>query len=315
MRAFGIKRPAFLRATATLRGLTPVWARGSLRQGGGPFSRPACVDERMNIAIATRSGARELEQSGGCSTVGIDDRRMSFSLAGKSVLVTGASAGIGRATTIALARAGASIIATGRRAPELATLARELGPQVIATPTGDLNDAGFVEELATAAREVDILVSNAGVLKYAPIMDMTDDECARMFETNVLASFRVMRKVAAAMVERRRGHIIVMSSIAAREVYGLGVLYCATKHALSALARGFRIELQGFGIKVTEIAPGMVETDIRASSDHPKVVAAIQARKFSGLTAEEVAEAVVYAAQAAPNCCPDLIELRPLGAA
>jgi 3-hydroxy acid dehydrogenase/malonic semialdehyde reductase len=276
---------------------------------------PACVDERMNISIATRSGARGSEQSGGRSILGIGDQRMSSSLAGKSVLVTGASAGIGRASALALARAGAKIIATGRRTAELATLARELGPQIIATPAGDLNDPGFVEELAAAARQVDILVNNAGVLKYAPIMDMTDDECAWMFETNVLASFRVMRKMAAAMRERGRGHIIVISSIAAREVYGLGVLYCATKHALSALARGFRIELQGFGIKVTEIAPGMVETDIRASSDHPKVVAAIKARKFSGLTAEEVAEAVVYAAEATPNCCPDLIELRPQGAA
>jgi NADP-dependent 3-hydroxy acid dehydrogenase YdfG len=146
-------------------------------------------------------------------------------------------------------------------------------------------------------------------------MDMSDEDCEAMFRTNVLASFRVMRMVAAAMTARRRGHIIVMSSIAAREVYGLGVIYCATKHALSAIARGFRIELQGCGIKVTEIAPGMVETDIRASSDHPRVVEAIGARKFSGLTAAEVAEAVVFAAQATPNCCPDLIELRPLGAA
>jgi NADP-dependent 3-hydroxy acid dehydrogenase YdfG len=269
----------------------------------------------MNVSFSTRSGARPSERSGGPAAVGIGDQQMNASLAGTSVLITGASAGIGRATAIALAQAGAKIIATGRRAGELDTLAHELGSQVIATPAGDLNDPGFVDELVAAACEVDILVNNAGVLKYAPIMDMTDDDCEWMFRTNVLASFRVMRRIAAAMVERRRGHIIVISSIAAREVYGLGVLYCATKHALSAILRGFRIELQGYGIKVTEIAPGMVETDIRASSDHPTVVAAIKARKFFGLTPEEVAEAAVYAAQATPNCCPDLIELRPRGAA
>jgi NADP-dependent 3-hydroxy acid dehydrogenase YdfG len=106
-----------------------------------------------------------------------------------------------------------------------------------------------------------------------------------------------------------------MTSIAAREVYQLGSIYCATKHALSALARSFRIELQGHGIRVTEIAPGMVDTDIRAGSDHPRVLAAVSARKFDPLTAEEVAEAVVFAAQSAPNCCPDLIELRPKGSA
>jgi len=89
----------------------------------------------------------------------------------------------------------------------------------------------------------------------------------------------------------------------------------ATKHALSAFARGLRIELQGHGIKVTEIAPGMVDTEIRADSIHPGVLAALAARKFEALTSAEVAEAVVYAAQAAPNCCPDLIELRPQGSA
>jgi NADP-dependent 3-hydroxy acid dehydrogenase YdfG len=146
-------------------------------------------------------------------------------------------------------------------------------------------------------------------------MDMTDADCEAMFQTNVLASFRVTLAVARSMVARRRGHIIVMSSIAAREVYRLGVIYCTTKHALSAFARGLRIELQGYGIKVTEIAPGMVDTGIRATSDHPSVVEAVKARKFEALTSEEVAEAVVYAATATPNCCPDLIELRPQGSA
>jgi NADP-dependent 3-hydroxy acid dehydrogenase YdfG len=136
-----------------------------------------------------------------------------------------------------------------------------------------------------------------------------------MFRTNVLASFRITLAVARSMMQRRRGHIIVMTSIAAREVYRLGVIYCATKHALSAFARGLRIELQCHGIKVTEIAPGMVDTAIRASSDHPRVLEALKVRKFEALTSAEVAEAVVYAAQAAPNCCPDLIELRPQGSA
>jgi NADP-dependent 3-hydroxy acid dehydrogenase YdfG len=240
---------------------------------------------------------------------------MSAPLSGKTVLVTGASAGIGRATALALAQAGAKIIATGRRKRELEALAKECSAGAIATAAGDLNDARFVGELAERARDVDILVNNAGILKYAPLMDMTEKDCEDMFRTNVLASFRVTLAVARSMVERRRGHIIVMTSIAAREVYQLGVIYCATKHALSAFARGLRIELQGHGIKVTEIAPGMVDTGIRAGSDHPRVLDALKVRKFAALTSAEVAQAVVYAAQAAPNCCPDLIELRPQGAA
>jgi NADP-dependent 3-hydroxy acid dehydrogenase YdfG len=239
---------------------------------------------------------------------------MSTPLSGKAVLVTGASAGIGRATAVALAGAGAKVLATGRRKAELDALKKQCGGAV-ETIAGDLNDVRFVDALAGAARDVDIFVNNAGVLKYAPLMDMTDADCEDMFRTNVLASFRITHRVAKSMMERRRGHVIVMTSIAAREVYRLGVIYCATKHALSAFARGLRIELQGHGIKVTEIAPGMVDTEIRASSDHPSVLEAVKARKFEALTSAEVAEAVVYAAEATPNCCPDLIELRPQGSA
>jgi NADP-dependent 3-hydroxy acid dehydrogenase YdfG len=240
---------------------------------------------------------------------------MAAPLSGKAVLVTGASAGIGRACVVALTQAGANIIATGRRAAELEALKKQCPGGSVSTLAGDLNDPRFTAELAGAARDVDIFVNNAGVLKYAPLLDTTDDECEAMLRTNVLAAFRITRAVAASMVQRRQGHIIVMSSIAAREVYPLGVMYCATKHALSAITRGLRIELQGHGIKVTEVAPGMVDTGIRASSDHPRVLEAFKSRKFSPLSSEEVAQAVLYAAQAAPNCCPDLIELRPRGSA
>lgn len=237
---------------------------------------------------------------------------MSAPLAGKAVLVTGASAGIGRATAAALARAGAKVIATGRRQAELDALKKQVS---VHTMAGDLNDSSFVDELAATARDVDIFVNNAGILKYAPLLEMEDADCEAMFRTNVLSAFRITKAIAKSMVKRRRGHIIVMSSTAAREVYQLGGIYCGTKHALSAITRGLRLELQGHGIKVTEIAPGMVDTGIRAGSDHPRVLEALKGRKFAPLTADEVAQAVVYAAQAAPNCCPDLIELRPQGAA
>lgn len=240
---------------------------------------------------------------------------MSRNLAGKSALVTGASAGIGKATVSALVEAGATVIATGRRQDALDSLVARHGAASVQALAGDLNDAGFVAELAAGAAAVDILVSNAGVLKYAPLFDLTFEETEEMFRTNVLATFRITQAVAKSMVDRGRGHIVMITSTAAREVYPLGSVYCATKHALSALARSLRVELQAQGIKVSEIAPGMVDTDIRATSDHPAVIKALAARKFSPLTPEEVADAVIYAVTATDNSAPDLIELRPRGAA
>lgn len=240
---------------------------------------------------------------------------MTRNLSGKTALVTGASAGIGRATVAALVDHGANVIATGRRRDALDLLVAGHGAGRVTAIAGDLNDAGFVAELVSAAVDVEILVSNAGVLKYAPILDLTYDDMENMVRTNVLGSFRITHEIAKAMVERGRGHIVVMTSTAAREVYPLGSIYCATKHALSAFARALRIELQAKGIEVSEIAPGMVDTDIRDDSDHPAVLAAVNARKFEPLTPEEVAEAVAFALLSSDNCANDLIELRPRGAA
>ncbi len=141
---------------------------------------------------------------------------MSGNLSGRSVLVTGASAGIGKATVAALVAAGATVLATGRRQDALDALVKQHGAKAVQTIAGDVNDGGFVEALAARARDVDILVNNAGILTYAPVMDISFEETAAMFTTNVLAAFRVMHTLARPMIERRRGHIIVMTSTAAR---------------------------------------------------------------------------------------------------
>lgn len=238
-----------------------------------------------------------------------------MSLRGKTILITGASAGIGRACAMQLAAQGAQIIALGRRQDALDALASAWPAGQIRTLAGDLNDEAFIARIEALAPGLDAFINNAGVLRYAPILDLSPEDSAWMFQTNVLAALRVTQVIARAMVTKQRGHIVFMSSIAAREVYKLASVYSATKHALSALARSFRIELQSKGIKVTEVAPGMVDTEIRAASTHPDVLASVANRKFSALSADEVAQAVVYALSANPNCCPDLIELRPQGSA
>ncbi len=113
-------------------------------------------------------------------------------LEGKQVLVTGASAGIGRACALAFARAGAQVLATGRRNAELQALKKET-PQ-IQTVAGDLDSAAFVDELAVAAAGIDIFLSNAGTMKYAPFLDLSDEDTEAMFRTNVLAGFRLTRR-------------------------------------------------------------------------------------------------------------------------
>jgi len=238
---------------------------------------------------------------------------MAAGLAGRTALVTGASAGIGRATAIALAREGAEIIATGRRKPELASVvqaceAKGAKARYIA---GDLDDRAFVSRLAESAGHADIMINNAGILTYAPLLETSVDDCEAMFRTNVLSTFAIAREIGLRMVERRTGHMVFITSLAARNVNPLSVGYAATKHALCAFAKGFRLELKSFGIKVTEVAPGMVDTAIRNSSTHPEVLKSIAARKYNPLTPDDVAEAVVYAVTAAEGCCPDLIELRP----
>ncbi|VCU72436.1 putative oxidoreductase [Pigmentiphaga humi] len=234
-------------------------------------------------------------------------------LKGRSVLVTGASAGIGRATALALARAGADVLVTGRRQAELdevAALCARAGGAGRAL-RGDLTDKGFVRELGQAANGVDVLVNNAGILTYAPIRDASVEDCEAMFRSNVVAAFAVAQEIALGMMKRRHGHLVFVTSLSARNVNSMAASYAATKHALSAYAKGFRVEMKSFGIKVTEVAPGMVDTHIRDDSTHPEVLKSIAARKFAPLMPEDVADAIVYAVSTREGCCPDLIELRP----
>jgi len=238
---------------------------------------------------------------------------MAGPLTGRIALVTGASAGIGRATALALAGAGADIVLTGRRRAELDAVAAQCekrGARARAAP-GDLTDNGFVRELAELAGDADILINNAGILTYAPLRDATVEDAEAMFRANVVAAFGVAREIAVRMARRRQGHLVFVTSLSARNVNPLAVSYAATKHALSAYARGFRAEFKSSGLKVTEVAPGMVDTAIRDASTHPDVVKSIASRKFSPLTVEDVADAILYALGTRPGCCPDLIELRP----
>ena len=232
---------------------------------------------------------------------------------GTRALITGASAGIGRACAISLAQCGMHLVLTGRKVVELEAVAQECrdkGVNVVAL-AGDLNDKPFVRLLAKTAHDADVFVNNAGILYYAPLLDMPVEECEQMFATNVIACYDISREVAQHMVARGGGQMIFVTSGSARSVGMHAVVYAATKHAVSAFAKGFRLELKSANVRVTELAPGMVDTDMRKGITHPEVLKALAARPFKPISAQDVADGVVYAVSCKPSNSPDLIELRP----
>lgn len=224
-------------------------------------------------------------------------------------LVTGASSGIGRATALALAAAGYSVLGTGRDRAALAGLA---GVQTMA---GDLTDPGFVDEVVAAAGDTKILVNNAGTLSHAPFLETPRHAWRGVFDVNVNALLDVTQGVARGMAARGQGHIVLISSLLARKVGPNTMVYAATKHAVAALAAGLRMELRPHGIRVTEIAPGLVATNIQREITHEGVLSGYAGLGFEWLSPQDIADAILGAVQAGPNVSTDLIEIRPRGQA
>lgn len=237
-------------------------------------------------------------------------------LSGKIALVTGASSGIGRATALALARDGATVIASGRRADALAALEADCCslPGRIEPVAGDLTHYAFVDELCARAASADIVCANAGNVTYAPFLDITAEQVESMFRVNVLSTIALLQGMGRVMSARKTGHILVTTSIAAREIYLFGSVYAASKHALSAIVQSMRLELKRDGLRITEIRTGTVDTPMNTTFTHPAVLKSRAKRTITPLTVEEVVSAVLGAIVAGPNVATDLIELMPAGA-
>ena len=229
----------------------------------------------------------------------------------KTIMVTGATAGFGSAIAGKFAKNGYRVIITGRRKERLLELEKELsgtGAEVLSL-NFDVRDLAAVkaavENLPSEWKNIDILVNNAGLaVGLSHINDGDTDDWDRMIDTNVKGLLYVTRTVSPLMIANGSGHIFNISSIAGKEVYENGNVYCASKHAVDALSKAMRIDLLKHGIRVTNIAPGMAETEfsiVRFKGDREKADAVYKGVK--SLTAEDIAEVIYFSATLPEHVC------------
>jgi 3-hydroxy acid dehydrogenase / malonic semialdehyde reductase len=242
----------------------------------------------------------------------------------KIVFITGSSSGIGEACAEIFARHGDHIILNGRRTDRIQAVAERL-LQKYGTKTYSANfdvrhrkDAEqAIQDLPSEWKNIDILVNNAGLaLGLSPIHEGDPDQWDIMLDTNVKGILNVTRLISKKMVERGEGHIINISSVAGLQVYPNGNVYCATKHAVEALSKSMRIDLVPYGIKVTSISPGAVETEfsiVRFSGDIERAKKAYTT--FTPLSATDIAEAVFFVADRPTNVNINELTIMPLAQA
>jgi len=220
-------------------------------------------------------------------------------------LITGATSGIGKSTALEFAKHGYDLIITGRRQERLTELKTDLS-QKYNVKVCDLCFDVRVEEqvnkainsLPTDFKNIDILVNNAGLAAgLSSIQQGKIDHWEQMIDTNIKGLLYVTKHVAALMISNKKGHIINLGSIAGKEVYANGNVYCATKHAVDALNKGMRIDLLPHGIKVSAINPGMVETEfsiVRFDGDEERAKKVYE--NIVPLKPEDIAETIYWMA-------------------
>ncbi len=231
-------------------------------------------------------------------------------LAGKHVLVTGASSGIGAACAEAFAREGAHVALVARRRERLEALAARLEQEYGVTAAAHTLDVRDRDAVAALAQEVtdrwgalDVLVNNAGLARgLAPLHEGRIEDWEEMIDANLKGLLYVTRAFLPHMVAARHGHVINIGSIAGHEAYPGGNVYCATKHGVAALTRGLAMDLLGTGVRVSSVDPGLVETEfsqVRFRGDEERARAVY--RGLEPLTPADVAEAVIFCATRPPH--------------
>lgn len=218
-------------------------------------------------------------------------------------LVTGASSGIGAATARQLAQAGYDLWLLARRGDRLQALAEELHVQAhVKISTVDLQDRGelnlFFQTHAESLQDVQVLINNAGLARgVEKLQEARLDYWDEMLETNVRALLALTRQVLPGMISRGVGHVVNVGSVAGRWVYPGGAVYCATKAAVKSISEGLRMDLIGTGLRVTNIEPGMVETEFSEVRLEDRAAAAKVYDRMTPLTPEDIAESIIWCLQ------------------
>src|ERR1700712_1242250 len=225
-------------------------------------------------------------------------------------VVTGASSGIGAATAKTLAGLGFHVVCVARREDRIKAMAEEIGGTAI---VADVTDSDAVAAMAAGLDRVDVLVNNAGGAKgVEPVADADLENWQWMWEVNVMGTLRVTRALLPKLIDSGDGLIVTITSIAAFEIYDGGAGYTAAKHGQAALHQTLRGELLGKPVRLTEIAPGMVETEfsvVRFDGDQDRADAVYKG--MTPLTAEDVAEVIGFVASRPPHVNLDQIVIRP----
>ena len=241
-------------------------------------------------------------------------------------VVTGASSGIGAATAIALGRQGYRVVAGARRVERLQRVvgagraqgaSHETGLAIRLDVTDEDSVRDFVQQVGKRFGRIDVLVNNAGgALGLNPVAEARDDEWIGMWKTNVLGLMWMTRECLPLLRKARHAHVVNIGSIAGFETYKGGAGYTAAKHAVRAITKTLRLELNGEPIRITEIAPGLVETEFSLVRFHgDKKAAKVPYEGIKPLTAEDIADCVVFAVTRPPHVDIDEIVVRPVAEA
>ncbi len=219
------------------------------------------------------------------------------------VLITGATSGIGEATALHLAKNNYNIIITGRRKDRLLSLQKKIQQEsnsevfILDFDIRNLNEnESALNNLPEEWKNIDVLINNAGLAAgYSPFQEGNIDDWERMIDTNIKGLLYITRLITPKMIERGKGHIINISSIAGKETYPFGNVYCASKHAVQSITKGMRIDLLKHGIKVSSVSPGAVETEfslVRFNGDKNRAEQVYKG--FTPLFAQDIADTILF---------------------